>query len=72
MLNYTSRPGSNKAHQPGEQPSQPQHKKLKQGKKSGNQVQQLAYQKYSGKTQGGAMGRRTSNRNHSPLKNNSI
>jgi hypothetical protein len=38
LLNYTSRPGSNRAHQPSYQPSQPQHKKLNQGKKSGSKI----------------------------------
>jgi hypothetical protein len=42
--------------------------KLNQGKKSGNQIHQLAYQKYSGTAPSGAMGRR----NHSLQKNNSV
>jgi hypothetical protein len=39
--------------------------KLNEGKKLGNQIHQLAYQKYSGTAQSGAMGRRRRDRNHS-------
>jgi hypothetical protein len=56
LLNYISKPGSGSAHQPNNQVSH--NIKNESGKKSGNQIHQLAYQKYSGTASIGAMGRR--------------
>jgi hypothetical protein len=58
MLNYTPRQGS-------------RTQKLNQEKTLGNQIHQLAYQKYRGTSPSGAMARRRDG-NHTPQKNNSI
>jgi hypothetical protein len=68
MLNYTSRPGSDREMSTYLATKPATTQKLNQGKKSGNQIHQLAYQKYGGTAPHGAMGRRRRDGNHSSQK----
>jgi hypothetical protein len=71
LLNYTSRTGTEKAHELVNNQSVITQK-LNQGKKTDNQNDELAYQEHSHTAPSGEMGRRVRDGNHSLQKNNSI
>jgi hypothetical protein len=67
LLNYTSRPRSQNTSTYLTIKSATTQK-INQGKKSGNQIHQLSYQKYSCTAPSEAMGRRRRDGNYSPQK----
>jgi hypothetical protein len=74
ILSYNPRPGSDRAPQPSQLTTKSATtQSLNQGKKSSNQIHQLAYQKYSDTAPNGVIGRkRRRDRNYLPQKYNSI